>query len=93
MQISLENQVAVITGGSRGIGAATVKLFAQAGARVVFSYRKAARAARQVTSTIPLGRLAQPEEIAMPILFLASSMSTFMTGEIVNVNGGSVLCG
>lgn len=255
MQISLEDQVAVITGGSRGIGAAAVKLFAQAGARVVFSYRKAARAARevvrlgdgargrviaqrtevsnmadakqliqtaldhfgrldilvanagiwnadslpiekmterewdemmdinlkgvyavihyavphlkrrkqgriivvsstagqrgeafhthygaskgglislvkglstelapynilvngvapgwvdtdmsastmasprtarQVTSTIPLGRLAQPEEIAMPILFLASSMSTFMTGEIVNVNGGNVLCG
>jgi enoyl-[acyl-carrier-protein] reductase (NADH) len=29
----------------------------------------------------------------MPILFLASSLSTFMTGEIVNVNGGNVLCG
>jgi 3-oxoacyl-[acyl-carrier protein] reductase len=255
MQINLENQVAVVTGGSRGIGAATVKLFAAAGAKVVFSYRQAAAAAgevvhrcgsyapnvvalraevsrmaeakrlvgeavrrfgrldvlvanagiwnaepapierlterqwdemmainlkgvyavihyavpamirrhagriivvsstagqrgeafhthygaskggvislvkglstelaphgilvncvapgwvatdmctpvvrnrreyQQVLRTIPLHRLARPEEIAAPILFLASEMASYMTGEIVNVNGGSVLCG
>lgn len=48
MRISLENQVAVITGGSRGIGRATVELFADAGAKVVFNYRKSAGAAREV---------------------------------------------
>lgn len=42
---------------------------------------------------IPLGRVATPEEIAGPILFLASDLATFVTGEILNVNGGSVLCG
>lgn len=48
MQINLEKQVAVVTGGSRGIGAATVRLFVRAGAKVVFSYRKEACAARDV---------------------------------------------
>jgi 3-oxoacyl-[acyl-carrier protein] reductase len=42
---------------------------------------------------IPLGRVATPEEVAGPVLFLASDLATFITGEILNVNGGSVLCG
>lgn len=42
---------------------------------------------------IPLGRPGTAQEIAGPILFLASDLANFMTGEIVNVNGGAVLCG
>lgn len=46
--MSLTGKVALITGGSRGIGAATVRLFRQAGAKVVFSYRSATRQAETV---------------------------------------------
>jgi len=42
---------------------------------------------------IPLGRIASPEDIAGPIVFLASALAQHITGEIINVNGGSVLCG
>jgi 3-oxoacyl-[acyl-carrier protein] reductase len=52
MQIDLTDKVAVVTGGSRGIGAATVKLVAAAGARVAFSYRQNVRAARAVESAV-----------------------------------------
>ena len=48
---------------------------------------------RKALATIPLRRFARPEEIALPILFLASEFASYMTGEILNVNGGSVLCG
>src|ERR1700738_6195 len=43
--MSLARKVALITGGSRGIGAATVRLFRHAGAKVVFSYLSATRQA------------------------------------------------
>ncbi len=45
------------------------------------------------SSAIPLGRVATPEEIAGPILFVASDLATFIQGEVLNVNGGAVLCG
>jgi 3-oxoacyl-[acyl-carrier protein] reductase len=44
-------------------------------------------------SLIPLGRAGTAEEIAWPILFMASPLASFITGEILNVNGGAVLAG
>jgi 3-oxoacyl-[acyl-carrier protein] reductase len=46
-----------------------------------------------ILATIPLGRVAKPEEIAAPILFLCTPEAGFITGEVVNVNGGAVLAG
>lgn len=48
---------------------------------------------KKVLATIPLGRVARPEEIAGPILFLCSPLAGFTSGEIFNVNGGAVLVG
>lgn len=48
---------------------------------------------RKILGTIPLGRVATTREIAGPILFLCTPLAGFMSGEIVNVNGGAVLVG
>ena len=47
----------------------------------------------KIFATIPLGRVATPEEIAGPILFLCTPYAGFITGEVFNVNGGAVLVG
>jgi 3-oxoacyl-[acyl-carrier protein] reductase len=47
----------------------------------------------RIEANIPVGRVASPEDIAGPVLFLASRLARHVTGEILNVNGGSVLCG
>lgn len=47
----------------------------------------------RIAAGIPIGRIATPADIAGPIVFLCSAQARHITGEIVNVNGGSVLCG
>jgi 3-oxoacyl-[acyl-carrier protein] reductase len=47
----------------------------------------------RIARTIPLRRIPAAEEIAGPIVFLCSDLASHVTGEVLNVNGGSVLCG
>jgi 3-oxoacyl-[acyl-carrier protein] reductase len=46
----------------------------------------------RIAGTIPLRRIPSAEEIAGPIVFLCSDLASHVTGEVLNVNGGSVLC-
>jgi 3-oxoacyl-[acyl-carrier protein] reductase len=46
-----------------------------------------------ILATIPLNRIASADEIACPIVFLCTDWARHITGEVLNVNGGSVLCG
>lgn len=54
--LDISNKVALISGGSRGIGAACVRLFAQAGAKVVFNYQRARQQADQLAREVGLDR-------------------------------------
>jgi 3-oxoacyl-[acyl-carrier protein] reductase len=47
----------------------------------------------RIAATIPLRRIPPPDDIAGPIVFLCSDLARHLTGEVLNVNGGSVLCG
>lgn len=47
----------------------------------------------RIAASIPVGRIATAEDIAAPIVFLCTAAARHITGEILNVNGGSVLCG
>lgn len=48
---------------------------------------------RAITQTIPVGKIATADDIACPIVFLCTDWARHITGEVLNVNGGSVLCG
>jgi 3-oxoacyl-[acyl-carrier protein] reductase len=47
---------------------------------------------KALIATYPLKRIATPEEVAGPILFAVSDLATFVTGEVININGGSFPC-
>jgi len=48
---------------------------------------------KKIEASIPLGRVASIEDVAGPIAFLCSPLARHITGEVLNVNGGAVLCG
>ena len=53
----------------------------------------AGREREAILAAVPLGRVATADDVAHAIVFLASDGARHVTGEVLNVNGGSVLCG
>ncbi len=48
-------------------------------------------AIEEMVKAIPLGRVAQPEEVAQAVVFLASAQASYITGQVLNVDGGMVM--
>src|SRR5580700_10656306 len=89
----LDNKVALITGGSRGIGAETVRLFSAAGARVAFSYRQARERAETLVLDCggPSRCVAIEQELANPAdgrALVAAAVQAFGRLDILVVNHG-----
>jgi 3-oxoacyl-[acyl-carrier protein] reductase len=64
--LSLEGKAVLITGGSRGIGAAAVRLFHQAGARVAFNYRSTRKAAESLATELGKNCIAIEQDLSSP---------------------------
>src|SRR6185437_4246313 len=89
--LSLEGKVALITGGSRGIGAAAVRLFHQAGARVAFNYRSARDTAKSLAKALGPNCLAIEHELTSPEqgrALVAKTVEAFGRIDILVANHG-----
>ena len=89
MQTDWSGKTALVTGAAGGIGGAVNTPMLRTGfARRGFDPDTAVA---ELGKTVPLGRIAEPEDIADVILFLASDAARYMCGTVVEVNGGKVV--
>jgi 3-oxoacyl-[acyl-carrier protein] reductase len=95
--LRLEEKVVLVTGGSRGIGAETVRLFAQAGAQVAFNYVQARDRAEALVAEVsaisgrPGASFAIQQELSTPAdgrALVESAVAAFGRLDVLVVNHG-----
>jgi 3-oxoacyl-[acyl-carrier protein] reductase len=90
MSFDFRGKRLVVAGGSRGIGVAPGSIEFPGGS---WERRKTEnpKLYNSVLASIPFGRLGKPEEVADVVLFLASPMANWITGQTLIVDGGQLL--
>ena len=90
----LKSKTAVITGCNKGIGKKILEVFSANGATVLFVQRilmkknHREKIVSEMVLRISLRRIANPEEIANVVLLLSSNLTSYITGQVIRVDGG-----
>ena len=85
--MSLSGKVAIVTGGNSGIGKAIALALAAQGANVAIDWVIDPDATEGLSAAIPLGRMAEPEEIGSVVAFAAGDAASYLTATTIFADG------
>ena len=88
MDLNIAGKTAFVTGGNIGIGRAVSLALARCGADVALTYYSHEAGIQGAIDSTPLKRAGTPDDVANAVLYFATELGSFITGEIIEINGG-----